>query len=93
MIVNVIVRLSVCIPGAHPISFDNAPVFEVSFVDPFETHVSRIIVPILTALHPVHIEQNLDAVPLTGVQKPINFLIGTIGATLVWTVWSQGPIT
>ena len=70
------------------------PVSEVVVITPGGVVAeSRIVISVLAALDGVNVEQHLDVVFGSGVEKPSDLVLGAISAANIGAVWLEGPVT
>ena len=76
----------------HPLT--NGKVVEDVLAEPLgPVRLARVVIAVLRSFDGVHIEQNLEAVLLGGIQSPLDFILGAVHATHIGAVGLESPVT
>ena len=88
------VDLVLFVPFSHPVGSHMGPVLIVGLISPNSSvGKTRVVISVLGSLDGVEIHPDLESYLLSGVEKPFNFLSGSISASKVWSILFQSPVT
>ena len=82
------------VPFSHPVGSLMSPVLIVGLISPNSSvGKTRVVISVLGSLDGVEIHPDLESYLLSGVEKPFDFLSGSISASKVWSILFQSPVT
>jgi len=92
--VNIVIFIGLVVPLTQPVGLLVWPVTVVSLIGPDQfAGLAAVVEAILTFLHGVDVEENLDAVFVASVEHPLDLVGSTIHASHIWAIWIESPVT
>ena len=82
------------VPFSHPVGSLMGPVLIMGLISPNSSvGKTRVVISVLGSLDGVEIHPDFESYLLSGVEKPFDFLSGSISASNVWSILFQSPVT